>query len=165
MGSTTNRLRTVPVRRYRVSKRDETSTRAKNLGRPVLAAAHKLIHAFSRHDRIRYFRAFSPDASFIFYAHSRVLATRAEYEKLWTAWEVHLGFRVLGCESSEQSVQMLGSTAIFRHRVVTMVSTKAGVSRLDERETIVFQRTDTRKWLAVHEHLSPTHLDQAQVAT
>lgn len=125
--------------------------------RPVLAAAHKLIRAFSRHDRSEYFRAFSPDASFIFHSTSTVLSTRSDYEKLWAKWEVDLGFKVLGCDSSEQSVQMLGGTAIFQHRVITTVGTKEGVSQVDERETIVFMRTGAGKWLAVHEHLSPTH--------
>jgi ketosteroid isomerase-like protein len=166
MSSKTNQIRAIPMRRCRVSNRDEMSRMAKSSRRPVLAAAHKLIQAFSRHDRIRYFRAFSRDANFMFHTHSSVLATRAEYEQLWSAWEVRLGFRVLGCESSEQSVQMLGgSTAIFRHRVITRVSTNEGVSKLDERETIVFERMDTGKWMAVHEHLSPTHQGDAQAAS
>jgi ketosteroid isomerase-like protein len=135
-----------------------------NSRQSVLAAAHTLIRAFSRHDRIRYFRAFAPGASFIFYSHPIVLATRAEYEKLWMAWEMDLGFRVLSCESSEQSVQMLGSTAVFRHRVVTTVGTNEGVSKLYERETIVFQHMDAGKWVAVHEHLSPAYRDDAQIA-
>jgi hypothetical protein len=62
-------------------------------------------------------------------------------------------------------VQMLGSTAIFRHRVITTVGTKEGVSKFDERESIVFQRMDTGKWLAVHEHLSPAHVDDAQAGS
>ena len=125
--------------------------------RSVMVAARKLIRAFSRHDRTEYFRAFSPDARFIFHTHSAVLPTRMDYEKLWARWEIDLGFKVLGCASSEQSVQMLGNTAIFQHRVVTTIGTKEGVSQADERETIVFMRTAGGKWLAVHEHLSPTH--------
>jgi ketosteroid isomerase-like protein len=137
---------------------DWKSPMAKNSSaRSVMAAAHKLIRAFSRHDRIEYFRAFSPDASFIFHNTSTVLSTRIDYENLWAKWEIDLGFKVLGCASSEQSVQMLGDTAIFQHRIITTVDTKEGVSQVDERETIVFTRTGAGKWLAVHEHLSPTH--------
>jgi ketosteroid isomerase-like protein len=121
----------------------------------VLSAANRLIDAFSLHDTQAYFEAFAPHASFVFHSHVEVLPTREHYERLWATWECELGFRVLSCQSSEQTVQMLGDTAVFTHQVRTTLRTHEGESILDERETIVFALTQDGKWLAVHEHLSP----------
>ncbi len=124
-----------------------------NVERDVLAAAAALVQAFARHDVDAYFAAFRPDASFCFHTHSQVLRSRAEYRQLWDSWEQD-GFRVLGCESTEQHVQLLGDVAVFTHRVATHVRAGGDESRLDERETIVFVREGSG-WSAVHEHLSP----------
>jgi ketosteroid isomerase-like protein len=125
-------------------------------GQEVLEAAVALVEAFARHDVAAYFAAFRPDATFCFHTHPEVLRSRAEYEELWRSWEAD-GFRVLGCTSSEQHVQPLGDVAVFTHRVATRVRVgRPGTAEesLDERETIVFARTD-KGWRAVHEHLSP----------
>ena len=127
----------------------------------VLDAAAALVDAFARHDTAAYFAAFRADATFCFHTHPEPLRSRAAYEELWRSWEVD-GFRVLGCTSTEQHVQLLGSgreagdTAVFTHRVATRVRTATGAPEesLDERETIVFVR-DADGWRAVHEHLSP----------
>ncbi len=122
--------------------------------REVLDAARHLVDAFARHDVAAYFAAFRPDATFCFHTHPQPLRSRAEYEELWRSWEAD-GFHVLGCTSSEQHVQVLGDVAVLTHRVATRVDTGDGEEELDERETIVFTRTDDG-WRAVHEHLSPT---------
>jgi ketosteroid isomerase-like protein len=124
----------------------------------VLAAATALVEAFGRHDTAAYFTAFRRDATFSFHTHPEPLRSRAAYEELWRSWEAD-GFRVLGCTSSEQHVQLLGATedvAVFTHRVATRVRPGTGHAEesLDERETIVFARGDDG-WVAVHEHLSP----------
>lgn len=126
-----------------------------NTEREVLAAADALIEAFARHDRDAYFAAFAPNASFVFHHVDTPLRTRAEYEALWREWERDQGFAVLGCESRDRDVQLFGDTAIFTHSVRTQLRTVAGTDTLNERETIVFARAGHR-WLAVHEHLSPT---------
>lgn len=121
----------------------------------VLAAADRLIGAFSAHDTVAYFEAFDPQASFIFHAHPEVLSDRDAYRRLWAHWEREDGLRVLGCESSARSVRVLGDVALFHHQVRTRLAGHAGQSLLDERETIVFQRGPDGVWRAVHEHLSP----------
>lgn len=120
----------------------------------VLAAADALIDAFAHHDREAYFAAFAPNASFVFHHVDAPLPSRDAYEALWREWEREQGFTVLGCESRDRHVQVLGDTAIFMHSVRTQIRTVAGADTLDERETIVFARAGHR-WLAVHEHLSP----------
>jgi ketosteroid isomerase-like protein len=62
---------------------------------------------------------------------------------------------VLGCETTDTVVQVLGDTAVLTHRVRTTVATHEGEDVLHERETIVFARQDDGRWLGVHEHLSP----------
>jgi ketosteroid isomerase-like protein len=119
----------------------------------VLAAAASLVDAFGRHDVDAYFAAFRPDATFVFHTHPEPLRSRADYEHLWRTWEAD-GFRVLGCTSTDQHVQVLGEVAVFTHRVATRVRIGATEEELDERETIVFLREDAG-WTAVHEHLSP----------
>jgi ketosteroid isomerase-like protein len=119
----------------------------------VLAAAASLVDAFGRHDVGAYFAAFRPDATFVFHTHPEPLRSRADYEHLWRTWETD-GFRVLGCTSTDQHVQVLGEVAVFTHRVATRVRIGGAEEDLDERETIVFLREDAG-WTAVHEHLSP----------
>lgn len=122
----------------------------------VLAAAASLVDAFGRHDTEAYFDSFAPDATFLFYTHDVPLRSREAYRELWRAWETD-GFRVLSCASSDQHVQQVAANvAAFTHRVHTTVRTGQDEESLDERETIVFRREDDGRWLAVHEHLSPT---------
>jgi ketosteroid isomerase-like protein len=119
----------------------------------VLAAAAALVDAFGGHQVDAYFAAFRPDATFVFHTHPQPLGSRRDYERLWRTWEDD-GFRVLGCESTDQHVQVLGEVAVFTHRVDTHVRLGDEEEHLDERETIVFVREETG-WTAVHEHLSP----------
>ncbi|MBP1861343.1 YybH family protein [Rhizobium herbae] len=120
----------------------------------VLAAADSLIDAFSRHDREKYFAAFSMDATFIFHNLDRPLRTRAAYEAEWALWETRDGFKVLSCRSSDRNLQMFGSMAIFTHSVETKAEFGGEAVTSHERETIVFERQPEGAWLAVHEHLS-----------
>ena len=119
----------------------------------VLAAAARLVDAFSRHDADAYFSAFAPDASFIFHNLARVLTSRDAYRAEWRLWEERDGFRVLGCRSSDQTVQMAGDVAVFTHKVETDVTAGGETTTNIERETIVFRRDDGA-WIAFHEHLS-----------
>ncbi|MGY1679703.1 hypothetical protein [Geodermatophilus sp. SYSU D01176] len=50
---------------------------------------------------------------------------------------------------------MLGNAAVLTHDVHTTVSTRAGQEVLRERESIVFHRAPSGRWVVVHEHLSP----------
>ncbi len=120
----------------------------------VLSTASALVDAFGRHDTTAYFAHFSAEASFIFYTVPDPLRSRSAYEQLWESWERVDGFRVLSCSSLEQSVRVLGATAVFNHRVLTEVETHNGRQSLDERETIVFEKQESGRWRAVHEHLS-----------
>lgn len=120
----------------------------------VLASADALVSAFSRHDRDAYFAAFSPDATFLFYNLDRPLESRAAYEAEWSLWEERDGFRVLACRSTDRKVQLVGDVAIFTHAVETDLSVGGETVTSNERETIVFTRDASGRWLAVHEHLS-----------
>jgi hypothetical protein len=120
----------------------------------VARTAEALVAAFGRHDKAGYFEHFVPEATFTFYNVDQPLGSRAAYEQLWSKWEVEDGFRVRSCTSTNASIQVHGEVAIFTHDVLTLTEDRAGTSRLRERETIVFRRTDAG-WLAVHEHLSP----------
>lgn len=124
-----------------------------NTEQAVRAAAARLVDAFSRHDVEAYFAAFAPDASFIFHNLDRVLTTRQAYRAEWMTWEERDGFRVLGCRSTDQRVQVAGEVAVFTHAVETDVSVGAETMTNRERETIVFRRQGDG-WLAFHEHLS-----------
>lgn len=121
----------------------------------VLAAADALVAAFARHDRKAYFAAFAEEASFLFYNLDRRLESRAAYEAEWTLWEERDGFRVLACRSTDRNVQLAGDAAIFTHAVETDLSIGGETVTNNERETIVFSRDPSGRWLAVHEHLSP----------
>jgi ketosteroid isomerase-like protein len=121
----------------------------------VVAAATKIVDDFGNHRTDDYFSGFAADATFMFYTHTERLNSRAEYEALWALWEKDDGFRVHGCRSRDQRVQILSeSAAVFTHNVESDVEIGGDVSTINERETIVFERRDG-SWVAVHEHLSP----------
>ena len=123
----------------------------------VQAAADHLIGAYARSDRDAYFECFANEATFLFHTAPARLDSRAQYEQLWDQWVADEAFRVLSCHSSHPAIQVLNptaDTAVFSHRVRTVVETRAGREIFVERETIVFARYGT-EWLAVHEHLSP----------
>jgi ketosteroid isomerase-like protein len=117
--------------------------------------AAALVSAFGRGDLEAYFACFADDATFLFHTTDRLLTSTDEYRREWARWAAEDGFRVLGCETRDTVVQVLGDTAVLTHRVSTSVSTTAGEDVLDERETVVFRRSDDGRWLGVHEHLSP----------
>jgi ketosteroid isomerase-like protein len=126
-----------------------------NLNQQVLDAAAAIVDNFGHHRTADYFSGFAEDATFVFYTHTARLDSRAEYEALWASWEADDGFRVHGCRSRDQRVQLLGeSAAVFTHYVESDVEFGGEVSTVQERETIVFERRNG-SWLAVHEHLSP----------
>jgi uncharacterized protein (TIGR02246 family) len=120
----------------------------------VLEVAADLVAAFGRGDLPAYFSSFADDATFVFHTTAPVLDSVDAYRREWAEWERENGFRVLSCTSSEQRVQDLGGVVVFSHRVATRIATNAGEEDTRERETIVFQRQDDGRWLAVHEHLS-----------
>jgi ketosteroid isomerase-like protein len=118
----------------------------------VLDAARALVAAFGSHDSAGYFASFAEDASFLFHNTDELITSRSRYEQIWREWEAG-GFRVLGCHSIDQRVQLLGpDTAVFTHRVRTRLAGEP--AELPERETIVFRRDPAGRWLGVHEHLS-----------
>lgn len=121
--------------------------------REVLEAAASLVDSFAAHDRERYFAAFAPDATFVFYTMRETLPSREAWEAEWRRMERDDGFRVVRCISTEQQVTVAGDAAVFVHRVGTRAELSGAVVDSDERETIVFRRHDGR-WLAIHEHLS-----------
>jgi ketosteroid isomerase-like protein len=121
----------------------------------VLASAAKIVADFGAHNTAAYFAGFTADASFMFYTHSERLDSRAAYEVLWAKWEAEDGFKVHGCKSTNQLVQLIGAdAAVFSHNVESSIEFGGEVSTVLERETIVFALIDGA-WLAVHEHLSP----------
>ncbi|MGE3872404.1 MAG: nuclear transport factor 2 family protein [Parvibaculaceae bacterium] len=121
--------------------------------REIDAAANELVAAFGLHDKHRYFSCFSPDAVFLFHNHHAPLVGRQAYMDLWDSWESQDDFRVLSCISSDRIIQIIGRVAILSHTVRTRVSTAAGESHTQERETVVFEKRNDRL-LVVHEHLS-----------
>lgn len=126
-----------------------------NATNEVLAAAAKIVSDFGSHKTSEYFAGFAADASFLFYTHTERLNSRAEYEALWAKWESEDGFRVHGCRSSNQLVQLIGAdAAVFSHMVSSDIEFAGETSTIAERETIVFAKQNG-EWLAVHEHLSP----------
>ena len=126
--------------------------------RQVLAAAAKIVSDFGAHKTDDYFSGFAEDATFIFYTHTERLNSRAEYQNLWAVWELEAGFKVHGCRSSNQKVQLIGEVAaVFTHLVSSDVEFEGVTSTVAERETIVFEKRNS-KWLAIHEHLSPDDL-------
>ena len=119
----------------------------------VQAAADALVAAFARSDAETYFACFAEDATFVFHTEPRRLESRQEYQQLWGRWVAEDDFRVVSCASSGPRVQVLGDAAVFTHDVATVVATAAGEAASNERETIVFVRTE-QGWRAAHEHLS-----------
>jgi Calcium/calmodulin dependent protein kinase II association domain len=121
----------------------------------VLDAAAKIVDDFGHHRTADYFAGFTTDASFMFYTHSERLDSRAAYEALWAKWETEDGFKVHGCRSTNQLVQLIGNdAAVFSHLVSSDIEFAGEVSTVAERETIVFALKNGA-WMAVHEHLSP----------
>ncbi|MDE2591844.1 MAG: nuclear transport factor 2 family protein [Actinomycetales bacterium] len=121
----------------------------------VLEAAAKIVADFARHDAESYFSNFAESATFVFYTHDRRLNSRSEYQELWKTWEERDGFRVHGCKSTDQLVQLISEDgAIFSHSVETQLEFAGDTTVVNERETIVFELLQG-KWVAVHEHLSP----------
>lgn len=121
----------------------------------VMAAAAKIVVDFGAHDKAAYFSNFAEDATFIFYTHAERLGSRADYQLLWDSWESQDGFRVHGCLSTNQLVQMVSPVfAVFSHDVESKVEMGGETSTVFEKETIVFEKQDSG-WVAVHEHLSP----------
>jgi hypothetical protein len=120
----------------------------------VLDAAAKIVADFGSHSRSAYFANFAESATFIFHTHNLRLDSRAEYEKLWDLWEKEDGFRVHGCKSANQLVQLFGvAFAVFSHEVESSVEFAGETSTVFEKETIVFEKQSSG-WIAVHEHLS-----------
>jgi ketosteroid isomerase-like protein len=119
----------------------------------VLQAAADLVAAFGSHQTDQYFDSFAPDATMLFHNVERLLTSRDEYRREWQEWEAS-GFHVLSCVSRDQHVQVVGDVAVFTHRVATRVEDNDGVHDSDERETVVFRRSDGGRWLVIHEHLS-----------
>ncbi len=121
----------------------------------VRAVAAQIVDDFGNHRTADYFSRFAADATFVFYTHTARLNSRSEYETLWASWENQDGFRVHGCRSRDQRVQVLGdSSAVFTHYVESDVEFGGDVATIKERETIVFEHR-AGSWIAVHEHLSP----------
>ena len=121
----------------------------------VQDAADRLLAAFAASDTESYFASFAPEATFIFHPEAESPASRSAYRSLWDGW-LASGWQVLDCSSREQHIQLLGTTAVFSHRVATTVQTDraGGRQASDERETIVFSRSPDGGVRCVHEHLS-----------
>lgn len=120
----------------------------------VRAAADALVGDFGAGRVEAYFERLAPDATFVFHTSPERLGSRDAYRALWATWEAEDGFRVLGCTSTGQVVQVLApGVAVLSHDVATRIGTHDGEEDLRERESIVFARRDGR-WLVVHEHLS-----------
>ena len=118
----------------------------------VLAAAQQLVDAFGSHDVAAYFGCFADEATFVFHNYPDFIDSRADYEAIWATWEQE-GFRVEGCLSLDQRVRLISpDVAVFTHRVRTSLAGESSAQR--ERETIVFRRDDSGRWLGIHEHLS-----------
>ena len=122
----------------------------------VREAAAALVDAFGRGDLETYFACFDDDATFLFHTTDRLLRSTEEFRREWSRWVEEDAFRVLACETGGTNVQDFGEVAVLTHEVRTTVSTRAGQEQLHERETIVFRRSEAGRWLAVHEHLSPS---------
>ena len=120
-----------------------------------MEAAAEVVAAFGSHDTEKYFRCFSPEASFLFYSSNRRLNSRQEYEEEWKSWEKD-GFKVHSCLSSDAKVTLCAESrvAIFTHSVRTDLTMGGQRMTNCERETIVFEHVGG-SWLAIHEHLSP----------
>lgn len=121
----------------------------------VREAVARLVSAFGEGRLEDYFGSFHPDCSFVFHTTEQRLGSVEEYRALWRRWVREDGFEVLGCRTSDTSVQLWGEVAVVTHDVDTRVRTNDGEEDLSERETIVLASQIDGRWLAVHEHLSP----------
>lgn len=121
----------------------------------VREAVARLVSAFGEGRLEDYFGSFHPDCSFVFHTTEQRLGSVEEYRALWRRWVREDGFVVLGCRTSDTSVQLWGEVAVVTHDVDTRVRTNDGEEDLSERETIVLASQIDGRWLAVHEHLSP----------
>lgn len=119
----------------------------------VRRAVEACVAAFGAHDTAAYFACFDPAATFLFHGTQRLLGSRSEYETEWASWEAE-GFRVLGCTSTDQRIDLHGDVAVLTHRVRTEVSLDGRTEVQHERETIVLHRDPGGRWVGVHEHLS-----------
>ena len=88
----------------------------------IQAAADALVAAFAEGRLDDYFGSFAPDATFVFHSTPQRLASTAEYRALWQQWVAEDDFRILGCTSTGQLIQHLGSTAVFSHDVETRIA-------------------------------------------
>ena len=122
----------------------------------VLDAVAAIVSAFGDGRLDDYFARFHPDCSFVFHTSERRLDSVADYRTLWDRWVAEDGFRVRSCRSRNAHVQVWGDAAIVTHDVETQVQTRSSDEVLQEQETIVFVRQADGRWLAVHEHLSPS---------
>jgi len=121
----------------------------------VLAAAERLLTAFAAGNTEEYFACFDPEATFIFHSLPGRISSTAEYRTLWAQWVRELDLRVLGCSSSDQTVDFISDdAALFTHSVEVSVQTRMGKEQRHERESIVFVRRPGGAWFALHEHLS-----------
>lgn len=126
----------------------------------VLRAAQELVTHFSAHDTEAYFASFAPSATFIFHTVPGFIRSRDAYRNLWQQWELD-GFRIRDCRSRDAHVDLYGDTAVFTHQVETRLSLGGSEQTATEQETIIFHRQPDGRWLAVHEHLSPTEKPDA----
>lgn len=120
----------------------------------IAVAADAMVRVFGSNEIDGYFAAFHPDATFIFYNAPVRLESRDEYRAERERWEREDGFRIVGCTSYDQKIQIFGGVGVFSHRVVTRLGSNSGEETVYERETIVFERQQDGTWLGVHEHLS-----------
>jgi ketosteroid isomerase-like protein len=119
----------------------------------ITSAASRIVTAYSCMDHDAYFASFDPQATFIFHGTPERLTSRDDYEAQWRTW-MSEGWKVISCHSSDPSVQVYGTTAVFSHSVATTTEEQGRRKSTEERETIVFTRSGSDGILAVHEHLS-----------
>jgi ketosteroid isomerase-like protein len=121
----------------------------------VLAAAGRLLDAFSQNRIEDYFACFAPDATFIFHGLGHRLGSLADYRSAWHGWVRDVQLRILGASAQQQTVDLIApGVALYTHSVQVRASVAGAVEQRRERETIVFVRLGEGRWLAVHEHLS-----------
>jgi uncharacterized protein (TIGR02246 family) len=122
--------------------------------REVRLAYEDLMSAFASGDTAAYFAGFHEAASFIFPG-EQLLESRSAYRTAWSRWHDD-GVRFTDVVADDVRVRLFGETAVVTHRIATTVTSGGEVSVERERESIIFVRQGGR-WLAVHEHLSPSH--------
>jgi len=118
----------------------------------VRDAYDRLMAAFVSGNTEEYFDCFHENASFVFPGEA-VLEPLSAYRSIWSRWQRE-GVQFTDVVTDDIRVRVVGETALVTHRIQTTVIDD-GESSIDrERESIVFSRVG-RRWLAVHEHLSP----------